>query len=327
LFGLRRWINLQIRLLGRAPCSANRPTMQSWIIFNPRAGSAEQIELLRSTIGTDDSLRLCETTSPGDVTRLTLEAIENRCPCIVAAGGDGTIHEVANVMLQHRSGATLGMLPLGTGNDLCRTLGIPTELPDALQLLKSGQQRRISAIKVTCETGLRFCINVAAGGFSGQLDEALTDEMKQMWGPLAYLRGAIKVIPDLTHYRTAVRFDGKARETIHAINIIIANGRTAGGGRAVAPMANPEDYVMDVVIVRPGSFTELAGVGARLLAGDYTDSELVTHRTARRVEITSEPGMWFNVDGELLTNKPITFTLLPDVLTVITGQSYSPTST
>jgi diacylglycerol kinase (ATP) len=300
--------------------------MQTCIIFNPRAGSATQIETLHSAIAQRPETQLLETAAAGDAQRLAETALDAGCKRLIAAGGDGTAHEVANAILARKADAVLGILPLGTGNDLSRTLQIPIDLADALRLLDTGVERRISAIKVVAERRICYCINVAAGGFSGQIDEALTDEMKQTWGPLAYLRGAIKVIPDLTHYRTLIRFDGSPREPITALNIIIANCRTAGGGTEVAPMADPQDRVLDVVIVRPGSFTELAAVAARLLAGDYTGSDLVCHRTARRVEIESTPGMWFNVDGELLTNRPITFSIIPDALRVLTHATYTSTN-
>ena len=91
---------------------------------------------------------------------------------------------------------------------------------------------------------------------------------------------------------------------MRAINIIVANARSAGGGIAVAPTANPEDGLLDVVTVHAGTTLELAGVAARLLAGDYTNSDIVTHDRARRCEIASAPRMSFNLDGELVTIWP-----------------------
>ena len=132
----------------------------------------------------------------------------------------------------------------------------------------------------------------------------------------------MKVLPDLTKYRTEIRYDGKAWESVPALNVIVANGRTAGGGTVVAPMANPEDGLLDVVIVRTGTMLQLSGVAARLLAGNYVESDIVTHQRARRVEIKSEPGMWFNVDGELITREPVVFFVEPQALQVVVGPEY-----
>jgi diacylglycerol kinase (ATP) len=92
----------------------------------------------------------------------------------------------------------------------------------------------------------------------------------------------------------------------------------------VAPTANPEDGLLDVVIVKSGSLLDVAGAAARLVVGNYLDSDQVLHRQARRVSVRSRPGMWFNVDGELFTQQPVTFTVLPHILRVVVGADYTP---
>jgi diacylglycerol kinase (ATP) len=179
-------------------------------------------------------------------------------------------------------------------------------------------------MKIESADAMAYGINVAAGGFSGQVGETLTEELKATWGPLAYLIGAAKVLPDLAGYETTIAWEDSPPERVQALNIVVANGRTAGGGIPVAPPANPEDGWLDVVVVRYGSAVELMGVAARLLAGNYLTSERVFHRQARRVRIASRPGMWFNVDGELLTNEPVTISVLPQALRVVVGPTYAP---
>jgi diacylglycerol kinase (ATP) len=304
--------------------------MSACIIYNPSAGSADAdtlAELVRR-IERRPETELAATRASGDAENIARESLARGHELIVAAGGDGTVHEVVNGIMRgrapNRDGVTLGVIPLGTGNDLPRTLAIPEDPLEALALLETGTRRRIDLMKVTYNRRRRFGHNVAAGGFTGQVDEVMTDEMKRTWGPLAYIRGAIKVLPDLTHYRTTIRIDGKAAKVVSAMNIIVANGRTAGGGLVVAPGANPEDGLLDVVIVHSGSLAQLTGVAARLLAGDYTNSEIVMHERARRVEVQSHPAIWFNVDGELLTNERIVFSVVPQAINVIIGPGYVP---
>jgi diacylglycerol kinase (ATP) len=183
-------------------------------------------------------------------------------------------------------------------------------------VLTGGEERTLDLFRAEMEGQVRYGINVAAGGFSGQVDEKLTEEMKATWGPLAYVRGAMSVLPDLTGYDTAIAWDDGELERAEVLNIIVANGRTCAGGMAVAPQADPADGLLDVVVVRYGSLLDLAKVAAMLVTGDYLEHEGVTLRRARKLRVASRPGMWFNVDGELLGNAPISFEVLPQALRV-----------
>jgi diacylglycerol kinase (ATP) len=299
--------------------------MKVCIILNPKAGTAEQADVIHHAVAACSELTLWETTGPGQARQLAATALQAEAELVVAAGGDGTINEVINGLAVNFAQACLGILPLGTGNDLARTLALPPDPQSALQFLTTGVVRAIDLMKIETAHQVAYGINVAAGGFTGQMNELLSEEMKASWGPLAYLRGAVSVLPNLTDYETSVSYDDEAAERIDALNIIVANGRTAAGGFIVAPTANPEDGLLDVVIVKSGSLFDVAGVAARLVAGNYLDSDQVLHRQARRVSVTSRPGMWFNVDGELFTQRPVTFTVIPRALRVVVGAEYSPT--
>jgi diacylglycerol kinase (ATP) len=300
--------------------------MKTYIILNPNAGSAAQAEALREAIHADSTMTLWETERATQAGELAAAALREGAEMVVAAGGDGTINEVINGLASNFSQARLGILPLGTGNDLARTLALPTDAREALDLLAVGPVRTLDVMRVETISGVKYGINVAAGGFTGQMNELMTDELKASWGPLAYLRGALSVLPNLTDYETFISWGDETEERIAAFNIIVANGRTAAGGIMVAPTANPEDGLLDVVIVQSGSLLDLAGVAARLLVGNYVDSDLVLHRQVQQVRVAARPGMWFNVDGELPTKDPVTFTVLPRALQVVVGTVYTPES-
>jgi diacylglycerol kinase (ATP) len=301
--------------------------VRTCILTNPKAGSAAQGAALRGAVAGRSATIIRETRRPGEARELAAEMLRAGYELIVAAGGDGTINEVVNGLAAASAHATLGIIPLGTGNDLARTLAIPSDPLEALALLTRGPVRVIDLMKIESADATAYGINVAAGGFSGQVDEVLTEELKATWGPLAYLLGAARVLPDLTGYETTIAWEDGPPERVEALNVVVANGRTVGGGIPVAPSANPEDGRLDVVVVRYGSVVELIGVAARLLAGNYLPSERVFHRHVRRVRIASRPGMWFNIDGELLTNEPVTISVLPQALRVVVGPTYAPKPT
>lgn len=287
-------------------------------IFNPGAGSAGDAALraLRAR-----GIEVRKTGGPGEATDLARAAIDEGATTIVACGGDGTVSEVARGMLGVRTRARLAVLPLGTGNDFARTLGIPLDVEGALAAIDAHRERAIDVIAVEPDDGERvFAINVCAGGFSGQVDEMLSSELKARWGPLAYLWSAAKVLPDLTGYETTLAFDDGEATRMEVLNVVVANARSCGGGWAVAPQASLEDGLLDVVLVRWGRALDLAKVALGLARGDWSDD--VVHRTARAVRITSKPPMWFNVDGELVSRAAVTFRVVPRALRVLVGPGY-----
>lgn len=292
------------------------------IIINPNAGSAEESGHILKMVAEHPNITAWLTTEAGHARELAGEAIEAGFGIVAAAGGDGTIHEVVNGLMHHGGNVRFGLIPLGTGNDLARTLAIPRDPRDAVALLLAGRAERLDLIRVDSVETHRYAINAASGGFSGHVNEAMDSDMKTYWGPLAYILGAVNALPDLTGYHTSISYDEGPHEEVDAINVIVANGRTVAGGKRVAPLSNPQDGLLDVMVVRNGSVLEMAAVATRLLTGNYIDGVHVLHRRVRRVEILSEPRMWFNVDGELLTQEPVTFMIAPGALEVVVGPDY-----
>ena len=298
------------------------------VLYNSNAGSADSsaVDALRAIPGVE----LVDCQDPEDTIAAAADASHSGADLVVAAGGDGTVHLAANGLM--RAGPTadtrpaLGVLPLGTGNDLARTLALPLGASpvEALDALRRAERRCLDVIRVSHEDDddhTDFAINVCAGGFSGAVDEVLTSELKEAWGPLAYLVGAVKAIPDLDEYDTRFTWDDGPAERIGAYNVVVANARTAGGGKPVAPRANPEDGLLDVVVVR--AHADIARLAARVVAGDYLDDDDIVFRRVARLHIESTPGMWFNVDGELRTNVPVTFEAVPQALRVCVGPAYT----
>ena len=298
--------------------------MRVFVVFNPRAGSARTADALRDRLAARADVTVVAPESPDDTRRQAALARDKGYDWIVAAAGDGTIHAVVNGLAPDFGRARLAVLPLGTGNDLRRTLAIPDDPLRALDLLDGGEVRPIDVFRVETPRRTFYGVNTASGGFGGQLQEALTHEIKAAWGPLAYLRGAVAVLPDLTDFRTTLRLDDGPAEQVEAVNVLVANGRFAAHGWKVASWADPEDGLLDVIVVRYGPLFDLTAVAAQLLAGDYLENGHVTHRRARRVQIESRPGMWFSIDGELTGEEPITFTAVPRALRVVVGPGYRP---
>lgn len=284
------------------------------VILNPGAGSADgHADVVR--LAAEKGVDLRETSGPDDAPAWARDAAGHGYETVVAAGGDGTVHEVVRGLLEGEGGAALGILPLGTGNDLARSLGIPLELEDAIETLRTSRPRSMDVLRVTLDGEERICANVANGGFAGKVQESADDHMKEFWGPLSYLRASVDAWGELTPFSVQLQVDGQ--ETDHrALNVVVANGRFAGGGLPVAPSADPFDGLLDVVIVPDLPSMELAGWLPALVKGEPPDDDRYVTTRGREVVLRSEPPMPISVDGELRTAEEARFEVLPRAIQV-----------
>jgi diacylglycerol kinase (ATP) len=292
------------------------------LLLNPKAGSAGQGDAVRAAFEAFPGVTLMHPDPELDLREQVQAALKDSVDVLAVAGGDGTIHGVVNALGPAFPRVPLLLLPLGTGNDLCRTLAVPLDAVEAVGLLKRKRPRGIDAVRVEGDWS-GFLVNVATGGFSGKVAAEVTSDLKAAWGPMAYLRGAAGTIADPPKYRVTLQYDGNRTETLDVLNIVIANARTAAGGYVVAPLADPEDGRLDVVLVHAvDSVLDKGVITARLLAGDYVKDDNVTHRRAKRVEMTAEEPIPLSVDGELVEGKRFAFTVAPQALRVFVGQGY-----
>ena len=286
------------------------------IILNPSAGSIDNIDEITARLARLPNSEIKLTTRPGSAARFAKTALKKGRDTIIAAGGDGTLNEVINGIGEDLGDARVGLLPLGTGNDFARSIEMPTDLDAALEVIRAGETRAVDLVRVTSDE-VRYFVNVSAGGFSGLVNEKLTPEMKKSWGPLAYLRSAAAALPELRAYRTTLALDNAESITMELYNVVVANGRYVAGGRLIAPDASIDDGLLDVVLIPQRSAGELALVVAEIALGTHLSSAVVVHRRAKKLTVNSKPGMWFNVDGELVGNEPATFEIVPRALSFI----------
>jgi diacylglycerol kinase (ATP) len=294
--------------------------MTNCIICNPGAGGVDDRESIRAQLEQFPDAEIRFTERSGDATRFAEEALQSGCETVIAAGGDGTLNEVLNGVGPHPERVKVGLIPLGTGNDFAKMLALPDSAEECLEILRAGQVRPVDLVRVISDQ-VRYFINVSAGGFSGTVNEIMTPEIKKNWGPLAYLRCAAEALPELRAYRTELQLDDSTTLALDLYNVVIANGRYVAGGTLIAPEASIDDGLLDIILIPQNPAMELALVAAQIAIGKHLDSEGVVFRRAAKVSVKSEPGMWFNVDGELVGNDPATFEVMPRALQFLVGPS------
>ncbi|MEA2559030.1 MAG: hypothetical protein QOH06_534 [Acidobacteriota bacterium] len=295
--------------------------MSACIIVNPGAGSVEDLEVLESALGRLPDSHVLRTEAAGDAERFAREAVRDGADLVVAAGGDGTLNEVLNGLSEDFGKARLGLIPLGTGNDFARSIGVPSDLEGAMTVLLEGTVRSLDVARAviggsgeTC----RYFVNMSAGGFSGEVSERASDA-KETWGPLAYMRAAIGALPELKGFLTTITLNGAETLSLETYNIVISNGRYVASGIPAAPKAVLDDGLLDVMIAPATTLPQLAVLVPQVLLGRHLESDLLLFRRATRVEIECDPPMAFNVDGELIGAGTASFEILPRALRVIVG--------
>jgi diacylglycerol kinase (ATP) len=247
---------------------------------------------------------------------------------LIVAGGDGTVNDVVNGLGKagFPEGVTLGILPAGTGNDLAATLCIPEDPEVAEDVIRQNRMRTLDVARVRSEgVGERFFINVATGGLGAEISSVNDKELKKRWGKLSYLRASLEVARNFDVRELSLYLDGEERR-VKAVNIAVGNCRYTGGGWPATPRANPEDGLLDVVVMETLGAAELFDLAPAVLAeSTYLDKEGVLFVRAKEIRVeTQPPGLEFTADGEVIGNEPAQFSVLPRTLKVIVGPEYVP---
>lgn len=280
---------------------------EAFVIVNPRAraGGGGVAELRRLLPGA----AVHPTGRHATVRSLVQKAVAGGYPLLVAAGGDGTLNAVLNAAAPFLPRLRLALLPLGTGNDFARSIGVPDELEDAVAVLREGRVRRCDAVVFRQGRFRRHFLNVSAGGFSGEVGDNLTSRSKQSWGPLAYFWAGLQSLPARLEYELTLVFDGAAAVHERAFGMAVANGRFVAGGWQVAPYAELDDGLFDVVVAKACSLPALAGLASRALVGRHLEDpdDRILFRQARRLDVIAHPRLPLNVDGEIVGDRSGSF--------------------
>src|SRR6476620_9648624 len=165
--------------------------MKTFIILNKNAGTIQKASDLIEACSKSKDIQILQSSAPDEFQEAISRAISEGFEMIVAGGGDGTVHTVANALVGYSDRVCMGILPLGTGNDLCRTLMVPQDPLEALSLILSKNEIKVDLLKVTSGQKSVHCVNLISGGLGGEVEKIVDGELKEQWGPLTYLRGAI----------------------------------------------------------------------------------------------------------------------------------------
>lgn len=228
---------------------------------------------------------------------------------VIIGGGDGTLNAAIEGLVETQ--LPLGILPLGTANDLARTLKIPPSIPEACEVIATGYSQQIDLGRVND----KHFFNVASLGLSVQITQQLDKKAKRFWGVLAYAATAIKVVWKARLFWAEIRLRGESIR-VKTIQIAVGNGRYYGGGMAVADDAAIDDQRLDLYSLECQHWWQLIRLFPSLRRGKHADWSEVRTLQGKEFEIYTRKPQPINADGEIVTYTPAKFQLVPRAITV-----------
>jgi len=255
---------------------------------------------------------------PGHLIELARGAVERGAELVVAVGGDGTLNETVNGVAE--SGVTLALLPLGTGMDFGRTYGIPTKFEDAVRVATGGDTRTIDAARVAYRTwggedATRWFANIGSVGMSAAVAQRANSMSKALGGRATFFYALARVFLEWDNTEISVTLDdGERRGRMH--DVILANGRWHGGGMMLAPDAEPDDGLFDVVVIGDVNKRDFITTAPKLYKGKHVGHPKVEVLRSATVTVDAPEHLPIEVEGEQIGTTPARFEVVPGALRV-----------
>lgn len=288
------------------------------IIFNPRSGRGKGAKSRNAILAAFPEADLWETGGKGGGTDLAKKAMAEGRTSVLAAGGDGTINEVLNGL--DLGASELGIIPVGTGNDLGRHIGIRT-IADAAQAWRNGPRVKTDVGMIALASGeSRAFVNVAGCGFDAAVAQSINRGWKFVSGTGAYV---LAMAFTLARFKPPLisAVDGEGRQLFNeqAMLCSVANSSSYGGGMKVAPSASLTDGRLDIIAVRRLSRLGFLRRFPSVFKGAHIGMPEVADMTITEVSLRADPPMPLLVDGETWGQTPARISVSPGALTLVCG--------
>ncbi len=294
------------------------------IILNPHAAGGkagrlwQKIEpLLWQNLG---DLVIAVTQKPEEVAAHLDKAYASGLTRVISIGGDGTNHALVNALAalneQYPDGPPMvyGNLPIGTGRDWARSRGVPLDPEDAARWIASAQPQPIDIGLLTFDQQREHFLNIASAGLSGEIDRRVNQSPVRR--PWTFLKSTLEALATHNAQPMQVVVDGEEWYEGDTYLVAVANGTTFGHGMQVAPHAQADDGLFDVVLIEGMPRLKAILALRSLYDGSHLDHPCVRYRTGRQVQITHPKGeaLWLDLDGEHATGRHLDFSVRPGLL-------------
>lgn len=305
------------------------------VIVNPKAGQGLATEFWEK-IGQQLKQNLFDfqfyfTEKNGKTIEQTKKMIENGIENLIVIGGDGTLHEVANgIMLQNRIPSTavhLGIIPIGTGNDWIKTMNIPNNISEAINIIKNGnrifQDVGCATYHIDSQVQKRYFINTAGTGLDSIVVEKTNQQKnRSKSSTIAYFSNLLKAFYHYKPVQISIETDDGAKISGKMLSFAVGIGRYNGGGMLPFPNANPTDGLFDGVFINNMSKLKMVFSFQKLYQGTLNTVKETHCFKAKHISINAESPIFLEADGETLGYAPFTFDIIPKALGVFSNATF-----
>lgn len=280
--------------------------MDAYFIVNPVAGrgrTLEHLPRLQAGVPKDLEVSWVMTEAPGHATQLAREAFQSGWQRIVAVGGDGTLSEVVNGLVD--TGATVGVLPTGTASDFARCAGLPKTPEESLSALFSYVPQAVDVGLV----GGRHFVNVAGVGLDAEVAaEVNRNRRGRQGGTVPYVVALLKVLARYRPTQIHLTIDGYEYSR-KALMVAVGNAEAYAGGMRVVPGARVDDGLLNVCVIGDLTRIETLQILSKVYSGGHATHPKVSMHQAAEVKIVCEKPLSVHADGDVVGTTPATFTI------------------
>ncbi len=265
------------------------------------------------------------TEKPRQATEIARGLLKDGFDLLIGVGGDGTLNEISNGFFNAQSGqiinneAAVGIIPSGTGSDFIRFMKIPREFEKSAARIKNSKNKKIDVGKITYgdaggNSKKQYFINVADFGLGAEVIRNISRIQSTRRGALTYYRGLLATMMKYRSKKVAMTLDNGSRLQGEYLIGAVANGRIFGGGMVIAPQAEPDDGLFDLVLIEPMKRLEILANSRLLYSGTIAKNPKVHILKAREIKVESTDEVHIEYDGEVGECLPAEFAIIEKAL-------------
>lgn len=291
------------------------------IILNPKAGNVKmvnQIDTIQNRLKERfDEVSLYKTEYKGHGAELVAK-LSDQVDIIIGAGGDGTIYELANAICEREKRPAFGIIPGGTCNDFSRAIGMNQNPIQAVEQLLEDNRSKIDVGHSNDE----YFLNFWGIGLITQASENINPDTKEVFGRLSYYISTAQTINNPEPFHLKVEADETSFEG-EAVMMIVGNGPFTGGIQAFFPQNHLQDGEFDVLIIKESSLPTFWSIFQSKVLKQSRFNEDIIHFQTKNLKVSTDPKQTIDCDGERHYTTPSTLEVLPEYLTVLTGENFT----